>query len=612
MENNQTQEKLLAEIERLKKELKKKKKYGLVWEEKPEDVVEMCKEKLPVLKEVKGKEIITDKNKPMNLLIEGDNYHALSVLNYTHKGKIDVIYIDPPYNTGKAKEWKYNDKYVDENDGYKHSKWLNMMEKRLKLAKNILAENGVIFISINDYEGSQLKVLMDNIFIEDNFIAKLVWENKEGGGSSDSEFFRIKHEYILVYAKKKENLFLDGEYAEEDSAYNYQDEFIKERGKYKLIKLNSFSIQYSQSLDYEIKLPNGKTILPSENGKRGCWRWSKKKFVWGVENEFIVFKDNQDGDMWVYTKQYFKVDENNKPINRKTPYRGVISKWSSTLATKQLEKIFNSKKFDYPKPYELIQFLIKLYTNKNSIILDFFAGSGTTGHAVLELNNEDGGNRMFVLCTNNENDICEEVTFPRIQKVINGYDFKGNDKKILFQKKLTYSQLEKFDETIQEIKEVIEKNKSLFDKIEKKLEDNIIKIIGTRNISDKKIGLGGNLKYFKTNFVDYKESTDRNKIKLTKEAVEMLCVKEGAFESVLNNEDFKIFKNHDHYAGVIFDQSAIADFKKAIKDIKGKISVYIFSLGDDSFEDEFEDIKQKVKLSPIPEAILKVYRRIYK
>ncbi len=125
-------------------------------------------------------------------------------------------------------------------------------------------------------------------------------------------------------------------------------------------------------------------------------------------------------------------------------------------------------------------------------------------------------------------------------------------------------------------------------------------------------GLGGNLKYFKTDFVDYKESTDRNKIKLTKEAVEMLCVKEGTFESVLNNEDFKIFKNHEHYTGIIFDQLAIEDFKKAIKDIKGKISVYIFSLGDDSFEDEFEDIKQKVKLSPIPEAILKVYRRIYK
>src|SRR3989344_3395396 len=132
MENNQTKEKLLAEIGRLKKELKKKKKYGLVWdsEREPEEVVEMCKEKLPVLKEVKSKEIITDKNKPVNLLIEGDNYHALSVLNYTHAKKIDVIYIDPPYNTG-AKNWKYNNSFVEKEDSFRHSKWLNMMEKRL-------------------------------------------------------------------------------------------------------------------------------------------------------------------------------------------------------------------------------------------------------------------------------------------------------------------------------------------------------------------------------------------------------------------------------------------------------------------------------------------------
>ena len=141
LENNQTKEKLLAEIGRLKKELKKKKKYGLVWEDTPEDVVEMCREKLPVLKEVKNKEIITDKNKPVNLLIEGDNYHALSVLNYTHAKKIDVIYIDPPYNTGN-KDFKYNDKFVDKEDGYRHSKWLNFMEKRLKLAKNLLKNNG--------------------------------------------------------------------------------------------------------------------------------------------------------------------------------------------------------------------------------------------------------------------------------------------------------------------------------------------------------------------------------------------------------------------------------------------------------------------------------------
>jgi len=168
-------EKLRAEVERLKKELKKRKKYGLVWEDKPEEVVEMCKEKLPVLKEIKNKEIITDKDRPVNLLIEGDNYHALSVLNYTHAGKVDVIYIDPPYNTGQ-KDFIFNDRYVDREDAYRHSKWLSFMEKKLKLAKNLLKDTGVIFVSIDDNEVAQLKLLMDNpdLFGENNFIANII------------------------------------------------------------------------------------------------------------------------------------------------------------------------------------------------------------------------------------------------------------------------------------------------------------------------------------------------------------------------------------------------------------------------------------------------------
>jgi len=185
------------------------------------------------------------------------------------------------------------------------------------------------------------------------------------------------------------------------------------------------------------------------------------------------------------------------------------------------------------------------------------AGTGTTGQAVLELNKKDGGNRQFILCTNNENNICTDVCYPRIKKVIEGYkNFKG-------------------------------------EKVE---------------------GLGGNLKYFKTGFVDYDEPTDRNKIKLTKQATEMLCVKEGTFEEVevIDNERFKIFKNSNHCTGIIWDQTAIPAFKKAIEDIKGKFSVYVFSLGDETFDDEFKDVKQKVQLSPIPEAILRVYRRIFK
>jgi len=173
-------EKLKLEVGRLKKELKKKKKYGLVWEEKPEEVVEMCKAKLPVLKEVKSKEIITDKDKPMNLLIEGDNYHALSVLNYTHKGKIDLIYIDPPYNTG-AKDWLYNNSFIDNEDPFRHSKWLSFMHSRLKLAKNLLSQNGILAVAIDHYELFSLGLMVDEIFGEDNRLAIVTVVHKAEG-----------------------------------------------------------------------------------------------------------------------------------------------------------------------------------------------------------------------------------------------------------------------------------------------------------------------------------------------------------------------------------------------------------------------------------------------
>jgi adenine-specific DNA-methyltransferase len=258
---------------------------------------------------------------------------------------------------------------------------------------------------------------------------------------------------------------------------------------------------------------------------------------------------------WVPYIKYYSENRGKRPSNLWTDIEG------NKKASIELRDLFHDKIFENPKPTELIKRILEVSGQENTTILDFFAGTGTTAHALLELNNQDKGKRKFILCTNNENNngngykVAEDICYPRVKKVIEGYkNLKG---------------------------EMVD-------------------------------GLIGNLKYFKTDFVDYNEPTDRNKIKLTKQATEMLCVKEGTFESVLENEDFKIFKNHDHYTGIIFDQLAIEDFKKAVKGIKGKTSVYIFSLGDDSFEDEFEDIKQKVKLSPIPEAILKVYRRIFK
>jgi len=550
-------EKLKAEIERLKKELKKSKKYGLVWEEKPEEVVEMCKEKLPVLKELKNKEIITDKDKPVNLLIEGDNYHALSVLNYTHAGKVDVIYIDPPYNTGN-KDFIFNDHYVDREDAYRHSKWLSFMEKRLKLAKNLLKDDGVIFISIDDNEVAQLKLLMDDknkgMFGEDNFVA--IFPRKSGVAPRiDAKHISVEHDYVVCYAKKIESLELNKVYTAENGDYRLEDEFVKIRGRYKLNKLDRGSIHYSESLVYPIKAPGGDLIWPggAEGRKNWTWRWSEEKLKWGIKNQFIVFKKTKNG--WsVYFKQYQYVDNEGNPIERQIPFKSFILDFPNEQGNKELENIFHKRIFDYPKPVGLMRYLVNLHRNKNAIVLDFMAGTGTTGHAVLELNKEDGGNRQFILCTNNENNICTDVCYPRIKKVIEGYkNLKG---------------------------EWVE-------------------------------GLGGNLKYFRTDFVDA-EPSDKNKIKLTHQATEMLCVKEGTFEKVIDNERFKIFKNSSHYTGIIWDQITIPEFKKAIKDIKGKFSVYIFSLTDETFDDEFKDVKQKVKLSPIPEAILRVYRRIFR
>ncbi|KUK66627.1 MAG: site-specific DNA-methyltransferase [Bacteroidales bacterium] len=535
-------EKLKAEIERLKKELKKRKKYGLVWEEKPEEVVEMCKEKLPVLKEVKNKEIITDKDKPVNLLIEGDNYHALSVLNYTHAKKVDVIYIDPPYNTGN-KDFIFNDHYVDKEDAYRHSKWLSFMEKRLKLAKNLLKDTGMIFISIDNNEIAQLKLLMDHpdLFGENNF-EYFVWKKKGGAGNTERIIGTLT-EFILCYFKKKKPGIFN--YRTLDRIYKFRDEI----GPYNLegIEKTNLGVYERKTMRFPIIDPKTKKkFYPAKNMRWTIGAINAKKAI----REGRLFFDHKKKKVYIIKRpeQY----ENSENVF----YNLLMNVGSLATAKDELYNFFDNREiFDTPKPSSLIRHLLEVSSRKNFIILDFFAGSGTTAQAVLELNKEDGGNRKFILCTNNENNICTDVCYPRIKKVIEGYkNLKGEDVK----------------------------------------------------------GLAGNLKYFKTDFVDYNEPTDKNKIKLTKQATEMLCVREETFEKVLDQKSFKIFRNANHYTGIIFDQTAIPVFKKAIKDIKGKFSVYVFSLGDETFDNEFKDIKQKIQLSPIPEAILRVYRRIFK
>lgn len=394
----------LIAINQIEKELTSK-KYGLVWEEHEEEVDVKMQRHIPVFTEVEVKEIVGDsESEQYNFLLEGDNLHSLKLLEKTHKGKIDVIYIDPPYNTG-SKDFIYNDVQVVYEDTFRHSKWLSFMASRLKLAKKLLNKKGMIFISIDDNEQAQLKILCDSILGESNYITALIWQKKKGGGN-DSRHVATEHEYVLVYALDKEaldNIFIP-----------YGDEYLtryKEKDEKGRFFWDTFKRKSGKQY-YPIKCPDGTILEKDENGEPISWLRSESRFLSDLEHgevRIIKIKDN-----WtVHFKQ--RQPEGYKPRSLMTEY-GTTSDGAA-----ELKKIFNkTNAFSNPKPVDLIKFLIKFCAKDDVVILDFFAGSGTTGQAVLDLNNEDGGNRKFILCTNNENNICEEVTYQRLKTVITG------------------------------------------------------------------------------------------------------------------------------------------------------------------------------------------------
>ncbi|HAB8365808.1 TPA_asm: site-specific DNA-methyltransferase [Listeria monocytogenes] len=361
-----------------------------------------------------------------NLFITGDNLEALKLLQESYLGKIDMIYIDPPYNTGKdfvyqdnfkktKKENDLSEGILDEegdrlvknekSNGRYHSDWLTMMYPRLKLARNLLSDSGIIFVSIDDNEQTNLKLLMDEIFGEANFMSNLIWENKEGGGKSDSKFFRNKHEYILTYSKNIRNATVNGVNIGNEERYRLKDEFFDTRGPYYLQKLGMGSIQYSKSLDYGINAPDGTIIYPADNnkGKQAVWRWGIEKYNWGRDNGYIQIKKDSNNIWTIYTKQYLNADNEGNIFKRTIQPIAVIDKFSTTQANKSLSELFEGYSlFSYSKPVELLSYLQEISTPSDGIILDFFAGSGSTAHAVMQLNAKDDGNRKFIVATLDE------------------------------------------------------------------------------------------------------------------------------------------------------------------------------------------------------------------
>ncbi|PAD76378.1 site-specific DNA-methyltransferase [Paenibacillus campinasensis] len=445
------------------------KKFGLVWEEHEERVdIEMLT-KVPVFSEVVDREIVSDKNLPYNFLLEGDNLHSLKLLVKTHKGNIDLIYIDPPYNTGNE-DFMYEDDYVNEDDGFRHSKWLSFMDERLRLARDLLTEEGALFIQISDIELAQLKLLCDDVFGENNFLNIISVNMKNIAGASgggEDKRFKKNCEYILIYAKNYSALpIFNGAYV-----YTEMSELIKtyiEEGvswKYTSVLLYEGDKEYIGSTvdgdgnDIKVYLRKNpviksiKQVAKSEGiseqeayKKYGTKIFQTTNAQSSIRTRVMSYRTEQGISEDLLSIEYVPKTGRNKGKVYEQFYKGdkcrlfvwlkdtseeidgVLYKkdlqgtyWDYTGQMKNLTKEGNVEFNNGKKPLELVKRIISLYPSKDITVLDFFAGSGTTGHAVISQNAEDDGTRKFILCTNNEGNICEEVTYKRLSNVIYGY-----------------------------------------------------------------------------------------------------------------------------------------------------------------------------------------------
>lgn len=598
-----TQEELQLKIHNLEKQIAelhaqiKKQSYGLTWIDVPEAFDEDSKDKIPILEEVKERAIYAncdDSQTKPHIIIEGDNYHALTCLNYTHKGKVDLIYIDPPYNTGND-GFTYKDKFrqneypdgVKATDPYfkRHTYWLSFMSKRLELAQNLLSDKGVIFVSIDDNEQANLKLLCDKIFGEENFVAEMIWQQ---GKKHIGSFIGINHEYMLVFAKSKayindnQNKWrqkkdgLDKIYSEYNRLrrqYKNDNQSIEDGIKTFFNSLPESDAAYNSK--HYCRVDN-RGLFFADNISQGTGNGPRYDVLHPITHKPVTlpaggwrYAQNTMNKLLAEDRIFFGEDETKVPCRKRYLSETEYELPSSVFyrdgrgASLELDQLFGKKVFNNPKDKNEIARILNF--RDNAVILDFFAGSGTTMHATMKLNAEDGGTRQCILVQQNEgeNHICEDITYERNKRVMCGY---------------------------------------------------------TNAKGEAVAGLGGSMKYYKTAFVGKnrpQNATDTDCVILSQKAGGLLALGENTLEELKHNNSYQIFSdNGKRFTAIYFtgNLDAFGDFVSEIEQIQqdkqAKIAVYIFCWGCvDSFENEFNNMKG-ISLKAIPQSILEIYKSI--
>lgn len=441
-----------------------------------------------------------------NLIVQGDNLHALKALLPMYAGRVDCIFIDPPYNTGNE-GWAYNDnvnapmikEWLDANpigveDGLRHDKWCAMMWPRLRLLHELLADGGSLWMTLDDNEFQRGKLILDEIFGDQNFVATFIWR-KVDSPNDNKVAITPDHDYLICFAKDLQQarfsrMFAPGILAaypnRDENGRLYRDRLLKKNGRNSLRKDRP-------TMYFPMKAPDGSCVLPMhDNGEEARWAMGKKGVIRHIRAKTLIWKkiEKLGCEMWEpYTREFAPEDDPTRPYP--TIWRDV---GTMRQAKAQLRRLFGTADlFATPKTVDLIERILDLTGNKDAIVLDSFAGSGTTAQAVLQANNRDGGNRSFILVE--MEDYADRLTAERMRRVIYGYDFTGTQKTELLRENLNWRAIERAADLVQKVEGIERLHGPDFDRITKEITDGTLIVTGEKAVKDRAEGLGGTFTY---------------------------------------------------------------------------------------------------------------------